>query len=645
MKPLRLLVVEDQEDDELLLLAALRRGGFDVTHTRVQTAEAMRAALIAEPWQIIVSDYSMPTFSGIRALDVLHESGLDIPLIICSGTIGEETAVTALKAGAADFLTKDKLTRLVPAIERELREAEGRRRRREAERSLEDVRSRMQMTLAALTIGIWELDLRSDAIALSAEFEALHGIQPGGSPSTLEGYLGAIHPDDRAAVAATIESSARRGLESVFEYRVKWPDGSVHWIRVTGRTLSGADGRPDRAVGIGVDVTAHRTLEDQFRQAQKLEAIGALAAGVAHDFNNLLTVIQGYCEMIEAQAEDRPSIIEDVGEIKRAGESAGALTRQLLAFSRRQIVTPRTVALNDIVSGSSKMLRRLVEENVRIDLALSDGLPPVTIDPGQIDQVLLNLVVNARDAMPEGGVLTIETGRVVVDEPYARTHLDVTPGPYVVLSISDTGVGMTAEVQARIFEPFFTTKERGRGTGLGLATVYGIVKQNLGHIWVYSEPGIGTTFNIYLPVADGVEPALQAPPADASGGRHGTETVLVVEDEAALRALTERILLRHGYRVLVAANGAEALALVDGHDAPIHVVLMDVVMPGRSGRVVGEEIAQRRPATKVIYLSGYTDNAITHHGVLAPGVIFLQKPFTSEVLLRTIRDVLAGGRA
>jgi signal transduction histidine kinase len=641
MKFLRVLLVEDREDDALLVLDELRRGGFTVTHERVETAEAMRAALAEQTWDVIVSDYSMPVFTGIRALEVLSESGLDIPLIVCSGTIGEETAVAALKAGAADFFSKDRLVRLVPAIERELREAEGRRRRRHAEDALEAVRSRMQLTLEALTIGISEIDLRTDTVVLSAEFERLHGIETGRSPTTVQEYLATIVAEDRTAVAQSIELSARRGLESVLEYRVKWPDQSVHWIRVIGRTLHSDTGVPLRAVGIGVDVTAQRSLEDQFRQAQKLEAIGSLAAGVAHDFNNLLTVIAGYCEMLETQCEDQPSVLEDVREIKKAGESATSLTRQLLAFSRRQIVAPTALDVNAIVKASHKMLRRLVEENVRIDLALADSLPAVTADAGQVEQVLINLVVNARDAMPGGGVVTIETDVVVVDEPYARTHLDVTPGPYVVLSISDTGSGMTPEVQARLFEPFFTTKERGRGTGLGLATVYGIVKQNLGHIWVYSEVGMGTAFNIYLPVAAGAEPAATAPRTRASGELHGTETVLVVEDEASLRALTERILLRHGYHVLSASNGAEALRIAEQHAGPIQVVLMDVVMPGQSGRAVGEQITASRPATRIVYVSGYTDNVISHHGVLAPGVTFLQKPFTSDTLLRTLRDAMA----
>jgi two-component system cell cycle sensor histidine kinase/response regulator CckA len=641
MKSLRVLLVEDREDDALLVLDELRRGGFDVTHERVETAEAMRAALEEHTWDVIVSDYSMPVFTGIRALEVLHESGLDIPLIVASGTIGEETAVAALKAGAADFFSKDRLVRLVPAVERELREADGRRRRRHAEDALESVRSRMQLTLQALTIGISEIDLRTDTVVLSAEFERLHGIAAVASPTTLDGYLATIHPEDRAAVADNVEESARRGRESVLEYRVKWPDQSVHWIRVIGRTLCSDTGEPLRAVGIGVDVTAERSLEEQFRQAQKLEAIGSLAAGVAHDFNNLLTVIAGYCEMLEVQCEDTPSMLEDVREIKRAGESATALTRQLLAFSRRQIVRPKRLDLNEIVRGSHKMLRRLVEENVRIELALAENLTDVMADAGQIDQVLINLVVNARDAMPGGGVVTIETDNVVVDEPYARTHLDVTPGPYVVLSVSDTGTGMTAAVQERLFEPFFTTKERGRGTGLGLATVYGIVKQALGHIWVYSEAGLGTTFNIYLPVAGDSEPAAATPGRRTPGHLHGTETVLVVEDEASLRALTERILQRHGYTVLTAASGTEALEVSAAHKDPIQVVLIDVVMPGPSGRVVGEEIARQRPSTRVVYMSGYTDNVISHHGVLAPGVTFLQKPFTSDSLLRMIRDTLA----
>jgi len=641
MRPLRVLIVEDSDDDATMLLEELRRGGFEVVHRRVQTAEAMRAALMEQPWDVIMSDYSMPTFTGPGALAVLKETGIDTPLIIASGTIGEETAVEALRAGAADFLVKDRLARLIPAIERETREAEDRRARRAAEAALAQEKARKQFALEAAGVGIWELDIPSGTLYWSGVLEQLHGLPVGAFEGTFDAFIERIHADDRQRVLDGISESLRHQLNSRLEYRTTWPDGSIHWIADVGRTIYSEAGEPVRAIGVGIDITPQKTLEEQFRQAQKLEAIGGLAAGVAHDFNNLLTIVGGYCELLTERLAEDGEALKDLEQIRHATTSATALTRQLLAFSRRQILAPRLVDLNDALSDSRKMLRRLVEENVQVDFRLADGLAPIHVDPGQIEQVLLNLVINARDAMPDGGVVTIETNSAIVDETFARTHLEVQSGSYVLMAVSDTGGGMSPEVQARLFEPFFTTKERGRGTGLGLATVYGIVKQSGGHIWVYSEVGIGTTFKVYWPVASGTERPATRPAKQASTGLHGSETVLVVEDEVSLRALTERILQRHGYSVLLAANGEEAQRLCTEHQGTIHVVLMDVVMPGRSGRAVGDWIEQRRPETKIIYLSGYTDNAIAHHGVLEPGTRFLPKPFTSDVLLTTIRQVLS----
>lgn len=638
---LRVLIAEDSVDDEAMLLDELRRGGLEPMHVRVQTAEAMRAALVEQPWDVIISDYSMPAFTALDALSVLKETGIDIPVIVASGTIGEETAVEALKAGASDFFVKDRLARLIPAIDREMREAEGRRARRAAEQSLSETRQRMQFVLESVGVGIWESDIASGRTSWSNILEHLHGLPVGAFPGTFDAFIQCIHADDRQRVLDSISESLRNRLDTRLEYRTTWPDGSTHWIASIGRTLHGEAGEPIRSVGVAIDMTAQKNLEEQFQQAQKLEAIGGLAAGVAHDFNNLLTIVSGYCELLAVRFAEDPVAIQELDEIRRAGASAAALTRQLLAFSRRQIVAPRDVDLNSILNESYKMVRRLVEENVQINLRLADQPMPIHADPGQIEQVLLNLVINARDAMPDGGLVTIETGSAVVTEPYARTHLDVRPGSYALLSVSDTGSGMSSEVQSRLFEPFFTTKEQGRGTGLGLATVYGIVKQAGGHIWVGSEVGIGTTFKVYLPLAPTTEVPAPAPASQAPAELQGSETVLVVEDAAPLRALTGRILRSHGYTVLLAENGEEARRFCIGHQGPIHVALINVVMPGMSGRAVGDWIERSRPETKIIYQSGYTDETIAHHGVLYPGTTFLQKPFTSDVLLKTIRGVLS----
>jgi two-component system, cell cycle sensor histidine kinase and response regulator CckA len=640
-RPLHLLIVEDSEDDAMLLLAELARGGFDATYLRVDSAEPMRAALAAQPWDVIVSDFDMPTFCGIGALGVLHETGLDIPLIIVSGTIGEDAAVEALRTGAADFVLKGRLARLIPAIEREMREAEGRRQRRSAEAELQQTRERMQFALSAAGVGLWEADAVTGVTTWSDVMEKLHGLLPGAFGRTRESFLERVHPDDHERVAANIIAVLRNPNGVPLEYRTTWPDGSVHWIAGLGRTVFDEHGRPARAAGVALDVTSQKELEDQFRQAQKLEAIGGLAAGIAHDFNNLLTIVSGYCELLAQRLADDPEALEDLNEIRHAGASATALTRQLLTFSRRQVVQPRQVDLNGVLTDSSNMLRRTVEKNVRIDLALDADLPLIRVDPGQLEQVLLNLVINARDAMPSGGVITIETRPARIEAADAGRHLDLAPGDYALMSVRDTGCGMTPEVRARLFEPFFTTKGRGRGTGLGLATVYGIVKHSGGHISVASSLGIGTTFEIYWPLAGSAD---RRDPATATAVQMelcGAETVLVVEDEAPLRGLAQRILQAHGYSVLLAANGDDAEDVCRSHAGPIHAVLMDVIMPGRSGTSVAEWMAVQRPEAKVIYVSGYTGNAIASQGALPDGAVVLQKPYPIEALLNTLREALA----
>jgi signal transduction histidine kinase len=521
--PLNLLLVDDSEDDAAMVVRALRTAGREVVAERVDSAAALKASLLERQWDVVISDWSIPGFGGHAALELVRSMNVDVPFIIVSGTVTEEMAVKAMRSGARDWLPKDKLGRLAPAVERELQEATERRR----------------------------------------------------------------------------------------------------------------------------NVEALRRTEEQLRQSQKLEAIGGLAAGIAHDFNNMLSVIIAHADLMRLDVKDDGPMTESLDEIRSAAGRAAEMTRQLLAFSRQQVLQPRVVPLIEAVRGIEKMLRRLIGED--IDLAIldtsrdtSDG-GRVLVDPGQLGQVILNLAVNARDAMPDGGSLTIETMNVDLDEDHAAAHLGTKPGPHVLLAVSDTGTGMDAATQARIFEPFFTTKEVGKGTGLGLATALGIIQQSGGTMWVYSEVGHGTTFKIYLPrVSSPAEPGhaeAESRPLDEAASR-GTESVLLVEDDAAVRAVIRTVLVRQGYRVSDVANGEEALAWIAQNPGGVDLLLVDVVMPRMGGRELAERVRAEHPSLPLIFMSGYTGGALVRLGVLEPGLTFLQKPISPSALIRAVREVL-----
>jgi PAS domain S-box-containing protein len=431
------------------------------------------------------------------------------------------------------------------------------------------------------------------------------------------------------------------------ELEMSKADGHLVWVSLTVRPIRDAGGEIVESRSMIVDITErkqaeealHRS-EEQLRQIQKLESIGQLAGGVAHDFNNLLTAIMGQSGMALRALPPNDPVRSNIQEIRKAADHAANLTRQLLAFARKQVIEVKTLNLNDLVLNVDKLLRRLIGEDIELVTLPASDLGQVKADPGQLEQVLVNLAVNARDAMPKGGKLTIETANVTLSQAYARQHAEVTPGEYVMLAVSDTGIGMTEEVKAHIFEPFFTTKEMGKGTGLGLATCFGIVKQIGGHIWVYSEPDQGTTFKIYLPRVEAAAD-LSAKPEEVDDLPRGTETVLLVEDEPAVRVVAVQTLQEQGYTVLEAANGDEALRVAQERaEEAIHLLLTDVVMPRMSGKELASQLKTIRPGLKVLFISGYTDNAIIHNGVLEPGIAFLQKPFTPEVLARKVREVL-----
>jgi two-component system, cell cycle sensor histidine kinase and response regulator CckA len=509
--------------------------------------------------------------------------------------------------------------------------------RNQAVQALQTSEERIRFALEAASVGIWDMDYATGVLQWSEILETQYGLAPGTFGGTFEAFIERVHPDDRESLLATVGKAMKSGGDFSLVNRTMCPDGTVRWLSGAGRVLLGEHGEPVRAVGISLNVTEHHTLEAQYHQAQKMEAIGRLAGGVAHDFNNLLTVILGFCELLLADLTPDDPRQADITEIQKAGARAAGLTRQLLAFSRKEIIQPTLLDLNVVVADIRVMLARLIGEDVTIVLNLGAALSPVKADRGQIEQIVLNLAVNARDAMPKGGTLTIATANGDADECRAQGPLAATAS-CVVLTVADTGTGMTSEVRAHLFEPFFTTKGIGKGTGLGLATVHGIVTRNGGSVAVDSEAGKGTSFRVYFPQAGAAPRVVAAAPA-VDRRRVSVQTVLVVEDAKGLRELTRRLLERHGYTVLLAANADEALRLFDAHPS-IDLLLTDVVMPGASGPDLVKQLMERRPALQVIYMSGYTDEAIVDHGVLDPGIAFLHKPFSSETLGRKIREVL-----
>ena len=629
-KPLRVLMVEDSEDDALLVLRELRAAGYDLTHERVDTAAALEAALDRHPWDLVIGDYSMPHFSGTAALGMLRQRGLDVPYICVSGTITEELAVAAMKAGAHDYVTKGQLKRLLPAIERELREAQGRATLRATEASFATL-------VEHAPVGIYRSSPEGRFLSVNAAVVRMLGYETGAQVLNLD------MARDVYADAAERQRLVERDTYSDRQYdnvEATWKrrDGRLLTVQLSVRAVRNAAGRVDYYETFVRDVTDQRRLQQQVLQSQKMEAVGRLAGGVAHDFNNLLTVITSYSDLLLEDLAPGDAKRDDVEQVRKAADGAAALTRQLLAFSRQQVVEPRVVSLNTVVEGLQKILRRVIGEDIELAITLAPDLGAVRADVGQLEQVLMNLAVNARDAMPTGGRLTIETANVEHDPDYARDQEAAAVRRFAMLAVSDTGCGMDEATKARIFEPFFTTKETGKGTGLGLATVYGIVKQAGGFIWVYSEPGQGTSFKIYLPAVDATAERTTA--AATTPAPRGTETVLLVEDAAAVRAVTKQILERQGYTVLEAPDGEAGLRLAQRHRGVIHLLLTDVVMPRVGGRELAEQLARLRPDVKVLYASGYTDDSVVRHGILESGTAYLQKPFSPESLARKVRDVL-----
>jgi len=770
---IRILIVEDLATDAELsareVKAVLPNSEFVV----VDTQEHFLASLVSFRPDVILSDYKMPRFDGLSALKLALERTPETPFIIVTGSTNEDTAVECMKAGAWDYVIKEHLKRLGPAVLSALEQHRVRRERKRGEERIAEQHAILQQSearyralfersrdaLLSLDPRSWryttcnpsaiavfrardELDLlsrdpseysperqpdgrkSSDAARAMSEtalrtgsqlFEWTHRrlsgevfpttvmltrIEVDGQPLlqvTVRDETDRKRADaERERLATAIEQAAemititdargnivyvnpafevvtgytradvlgrnprllKSGVQDEAFYRALWEtitngrtfrsrmvnrkkDGTAYTEEATISPVRDGTGAIASYVAVKRDVTQDLALEAQLLQSQKMEGIGRLAGGVAHDFNNLLTVILSYTELACESVRDG-DLQEYLQEIRGAGERAASLTRQLLAFSRKQVLQPESLDLNRVVTDMEKMLRRIIGEDIDLVKALAPDLGRVRADPGQIEQVIMNLAVNARDAMQEGGKLTIETANVDLDADYVALHEGVEPGPYVIIVVTDSGVGMDERTKAQIFEPFFTTKAVGKGTGLGLSTVFGIVKQSGGSIDVFSEPAKGTTFKVYLPreLSPTVAPA--APKSTRSVRPTGAETILVVEDDEALRRVVKRALDAAGYTVLIASNGEEALVASSWHKGDIHLLLTDVVMPRMGGRVLAEQLLRARPNIKVLYMSGFTDNAIVHHGVLDATTHFLGKPFTAIDLARKVREVLAG---
>ncbi|MBN2526935.1 MAG: response regulator [Deltaproteobacteria bacterium] len=649
--PLRVLMVEDREDDAIIILRQLQKKGYDVSSERVETYSDMHELLTSSTWDLVLADYALPNFSAPEALALLKSEGVDIPFIIVSGTIDEHTAVAAMEAGAHDYVTKDNLIRLVPAIERELREARERRERKRSEEALRRSEERFRTVVDASIDTLISVDmdgsisLFNQAATRMLKYQWTEVI--GKSIDML------IAPEFRSDVNFFVASQSSAGVPS---HRIVGNTIEVDALTKSGKRLPvelsisyGTRGREDFLLVIMRDISEKRRSQEvleeteaQLRLSQKMEAIGRLAGGVAHDFNNLLGAILGYSDVMLLDVKEGDPLREDVLEISRAAKRAAELTRQLLVFSRKQVMQPQVFSINGVVDGAKRMLGRLIGEDIHLETQLDPELKTTKADPVQMEQVIMNLVVNARDAMPSGGKLSIRTANASIPiENAVRDFQNSISGECIVLEVEDTGSGMDEEVLSHIFEPFFTTKEQGKGTGLGLSTVFGIVKQSEGVITVDSIPNRGTVFRVYLPAVDEMT-GEQEIIGNERMSHHGTETILVVEDEQMLRSLISRLLRKNGYKVFEAVDGKDAADFIENLDSEIDLLITDVVMPRMNGRKLSEIAAARNDNIKILFMSGYADDTLMQHGVFDKGQSYIQKPFSAEALCLRVRNILQG---
>jgi PAS domain S-box-containing protein len=597
------------------------------------------AALQNVKVDLILSDNKLPSFDGLAALQISRELSPKVPFIFVSGSVGEERAVDLLQNGATDYVLKDRLSRLCPAVRLALDDVEGRAANRQTCEALRQSEELLQVIFSESPLGIALLGHDGGPVVTNLAYQHMLGYT--GVELRKMPFLSFTHPDDCAKSRefhAQLTQGARRSYQ--LEKRYIRKDGQVVWARLSVSLTREAAGHPHFAIATVEDITECRSLQAQYIEAQKMEVVGQLAGGVAHDFNNILAVIIGYSDLMLGQTSLAGEFKTKLETIRAASERAAGLTRQLLVFSRKQAVQSMVLDVNDVVKDLDKLLLQLIDDNIEMKIVPGKQTGCVRGDSGYVGQVIMNLVVNARDAMPNGGKLTIATSNVTLDENYTGSHPGVIPGEYVMLSVSDTGTGMTDEVKTHLFEAFFTTKPKGKGTGLGLATCQTIVRQSGGHIGVYSELGNGTTFKVFFPRIE--QPSdVAARQAQDSQLPRGTETLLIVEDEPSLKELICRVLEAQGYEVLSASNGKDALHVASNHKkGAIHLVISDVVMPLMSGKVMAEWLRASYPDLPILFTSGYTGDAIAQDGVLELGVEFLPKPNTPAVLARKVREML-----
>jgi two-component system cell cycle sensor histidine kinase/response regulator CckA len=635
---LRLLCVEDNSADRELLTRILKRAGFQVTVDPVDQRELFRERLCQHDYEVIICDFNLNSWTALDALKILHDLGKDIPFIVVTGTLGDEAAVECIKQGATDYVLKDRMARLPSAVRGALEAKAARDEQWNAKAALLRSAEQYRMLFEENPNPMWVFDTGSRAILAVNNAAVLnYGYS---SDEFLKMTLRDLWiPEetsgDLRALAALSGQSSQASPVDVLRHRKK--NGQIIDVEITGRALRFED--RSALLHQAVDVTERNSLQLQLLQSQKMESRGMLAGGVAHDLNNFLGVMLGWSQLTLEDLDSTSGLRHNLEQIQSAGDSAVSVVRQLLAFSRKQIQQTQMLSLSSVGGDMETLLRRLIGEDILMSVTTEANLGTVKADPGQMEQIILNLVVNARDAMPRGGQLTIRTSNH--DFPEAQSHhgLNSSPGMQVMLEVSDSGCGMDALTQTRIFEPFFTTKDPGKGTGLGLSTVYGIVKQSGGSISIQSEPGHGTAFRICLPRVEGA-PEPRNTDDETGAMARGSETILLVEDAEALRDIAQRFLRQGGYTVLGAKDGTSALAAILEHTGPIDLLLTDVVLPGLSGPQLAQRLRKDNPLLPVLYMSGYTDDTLNQHGMLEAGIALLTKPFTRIELLRKLRDLL-----